>query len=130
MPSSHDLAKVDPSTIPEDKWEFEAFAPDGSGFTSICWIQRPCPEFPDGVYFRRKVNTFEHELLKQNRQQYDTDQKFSRKGSELDAKVASIPLNKFLNDFAEPLKQGDKDFTKWWLNKDENRPFRTIKGKI
>ena len=45
-------------------------------------------------------------------------------------KVASVPLNKFYADFAPRLKEGDKDFGKWWLQKDENQPFRTRRGKI
>lgn len=45
-------------------------------------------------------------------------------------KVASIPLNKFYADFAPHLKEGDKDFGRWWLSKDENQPFRTRRGKV
>jgi hypothetical protein len=45
-------------------------------------------------------------------------------------KVASIPLNKFYADFAPRLKEGDKDFGKWWLGRDENQPFRTRRGKV
>jgi hypothetical protein len=45
-------------------------------------------------------------------------------------KVASVPLNKFYADFAPRLKEGDKDFGKWWLQKDENQPFRTRRGKV
>lgn len=45
-------------------------------------------------------------------------------------KVASIPLNKFYADFAPRLKEGDKDFSKWWLERDENNPFRTRNGSL
>jgi hypothetical protein len=45
-------------------------------------------------------------------------------------KVASIPLNKFYADFAPRLKEGDKDFGRWWLGRDENQPFRTRRGKV
>lgn len=45
-------------------------------------------------------------------------------------KVASVPLNKFYAEFAPRLKEGDKDFGKWWLQKDENQPFRTRRGKV
>lgn len=45
-------------------------------------------------------------------------------------KVASIPLNKFYSDFAPHLKEGDKDFAKWFLSKDENKPFRTRNGNL
>jgi hypothetical protein len=45
-------------------------------------------------------------------------------------KVASIPLNKFYADFASRLKEGDKDFSKWWLSQSENEAFRTRRGNI
>jgi len=45
-------------------------------------------------------------------------------------KVASIPLNKFYADFASRLKEGDKDFSKWWLEQDNNAAFRTRNGKL
>lgn len=45
-------------------------------------------------------------------------------------KVASIPLNKFYADFAPRLKEGDKDFSKWWLERSENNPFRTRNGSL
>ena len=45
-------------------------------------------------------------------------------------KVASVPLNKFYADFAPRLKEGDKDFGKWWLEQSQNQPFRTRRGKV
>jgi len=45
-------------------------------------------------------------------------------------KVASIPLNKFYADFAPRLKDGDKDFGRWWLEQSQNQPFRTRRGKV
>jgi len=44
--------------------------------------------------------------------------------------VGSIPMNKFLADFAEKAQEGDRDFGRWWLNRDENQPFRTREGKV
>lgn len=44
--------------------------------------------------------------------------------------VGSIPLNKFFADFAPKVREGDKDFARWWLNRDENKPFRTREGKL
>lgn len=44
--------------------------------------------------------------------------------------VARTPLNKWLADHAEAERQGDKDFQRWWLNRDENQPFRTRRGTI
>jgi hypothetical protein len=45
-------------------------------------------------------------------------------------KVASVPLNKFIADFAQYEKDGDRDFAKWWLEQDKNQPFRTRNGRI
>lgn len=44
--------------------------------------------------------------------------------------VARTPLNVFYEQLAPHLKHGDKDHMKWWLNKDENAPFRTRSGKV
>lgn len=43
-------------------------------------------------------------------------------------KVASIPMNILTRDFAG--RMDDRDFKKWWLNRDENAPFRTRKGTL
>lgn len=45
-------------------------------------------------------------------------------------KVASVPLNKFYADVAPHLKDGDKDFLPWFLERDQNQPFRTRRGKL
>ncbi len=45
-------------------------------------------------------------------------------------KVASIPLNKFYADFSQHVREGDKDFAKWWLEREENQAFRTRRGKL
>lgn len=44
--------------------------------------------------------------------------------------VGRIPLNILYRDVAPYMQQGDKDFLKWFLNRDENRPYRTFRGKI
>jgi len=118
---------IDPALIPEDKW-VNVKQVDGV-LTQECILQEALEGVPK-VSIYRQVNLFEEELLRSNREQYDTDQKFSRDG-ELDAKVASIPLNIFYRDdmIQEGLK-GDRDKMKHWLNDDKNRIYRTIKGKI
>lgn len=45
-------------------------------------------------------------------------------------KVASVPLNKFYADFRGHVQDGDKDFARWWLDRPENQPFRTRRGKV
>ena len=44
--------------------------------------------------------------------------------------VGAIPLNKYFAEFAPRVQQGDKDFARWFFNRDENKPFRTRDGKI
>ena len=44
--------------------------------------------------------------------------------------VGSIPMNKFMAEFAPRVRQGDKDFARWFFNRDENLPFRTREGRL
>lgn len=44
--------------------------------------------------------------------------------------VGSIPLNKYFAEFGKASREGDKDFARWFLNRDENLPFRTREGKL
>lgn len=76
---------------------------------------------------RRAQSVGDDALQAMNQQEFnDSDGK--RWG---DGRVAArIPMNRFLSDFAPRLREGDKDFTKWWLNHEDNRPFRTFKGKV
>lgn len=43
-------------------------------------------------------------------------------------KVASIPLNKLYADFTG--RFDDRDYTKWWLERSENKAFRTREGNL
>lgn len=45
-------------------------------------------------------------------------------------RVARIPLNKLYADIAPRLKQGDEDHLRWWLQREENQPFRTKSGRL
>lgn len=45
-------------------------------------------------------------------------------------RVARTPLNKFLSDIAPKMREGDLDHQRWWLNREENTPFRTRSGKL
>lgn len=120
---------LDPARIPDHMWKDVSLSEDGL-LTQECVLQEELEGVP-GVTLRRQVNIHEEALLAKNRESYDTDQKWSRKNSELDAKVAEIPLNVFYRDqrIQDGLK-GDRDAMKHFLNDDENRKYRTIKGKI
>lgn len=123
-----ELAGVDPERIPESAWEPIEYDSEGYWRKDRAWIVKPHGE-TDGISVIRKVNLFEEELLKQNREQHDTPQSFLRKG-DIHAKAASVPLNIFYEDIAPKMKEGDRDHLKWWLNSERAKPYRTIKGKI
>lgn len=44
--------------------------------------------------------------------------------------VGAIPLNKLFSEVAPRMKRGDKEHLRWWLNREENQPFRTRSGKL
>ena len=44
--------------------------------------------------------------------------------------VGSTPMNKFFAECAEGVRTGDTDHLKWFLNRDENKPFRTRDGAL
>lgn len=112
----------DPSRIPDDQWIFDGVSSDGLRRHYVYWVDKA-----NGVGFRKTENLVESDLLAVNKQRFD-DSQTERFG---DGKViASIPLNVFYRDFAKRLKEGDDDFTKWWLNNSDNRPYRTFRGRV
>lgn len=117
-----DLAGMDPSRIPDHCWEFEGYSADGMRRHYIFWVDRE-----NGVAFRKTENITEVDLLEMNQEEFKDSQ--TKRFGDM-PKVASIPLNRFYSDFSSRLKEGDKDYVKWWLNNDENKPFRTFRGKF
>lgn len=116
------LYQADPARIPDDQWEYEGTSSDGLRVHYIHWVDRE-----KGIAFRKTENLAESALLEQNRQSFDESQS-KRFG---DGKViARVPLNVFYRDFAKRLKEGDDDFVKHWLNSDQNRPYRTFRGRV
>jgi len=112
----------DPSRIPDDQWTFEGVSSDGLRRHYVYWVDKA-----NGVGFRKTENLVEEDLLAQNRERLN-DSQGQRFG---DGKVvASVPLNVFYRDFASRLREGDTDFMRWWLNNDENKPYRTFRGKV
>lgn len=115
-------ANMDPTRIPDDQWEFEGMSEDGLRRHYVHWVDKS-----RGFGFRKTENVIERDLLERNRELYNDSfgQRFG------DGKViASIPLNIFYRDIAPRLQEGDSDFLKWWHNRDENRPYRTFRGRI
>lgn len=112
----------DPSRIPDEQWEFEGLSQDGLRRHYVHWVDKE-----NGVGFRKTENLVEEQLLARNSESLNAShgQRFG------DGKIiASVPLNIFYRDFAKRLKDGDDDFAKWWLNNDQNRPYRTFRGRV
>jgi len=112
----------DPSRIPDHQWEFEGISHDGLRRTYVCTI--------DGYTFRKTENLVEDELLALNRESFNESQGKRFRDDPIGTRVASIPLNIFYRDFAARLRDGDTDFIKHWLNSDQNRPYRTFRGRV
>lgn len=116
------MQSADPSRIPDDQWIYDGTSSDGLRVHYIHWVDRE-----RGIYFRKTENLAEPELLEDNKRLLDESQT-KRFG---DGKVIGrIPMNVFYRDFAKRLKEGDEDFMKWWLNHENNRPYRTFRGRV
>lgn len=115
----------DPSRIPDDQWIYDGMSEDGLRRHYVHWIDKA-----KGLGFRKTENLVEEQLLKFNKESLDMShgQRFS--DEPIGTKMASIPLNIFYRDLAPRLKEGDKDFVKWWLNHADNRPYRTFRGRV
>jgi len=69
----------------------------------------------------------DNDLIEANAREYE-ESKNKRWGD--GRVVARIPLNKWFAELRNGVKEGDHDHMKWWLEQEENRPFRTFKGKL
>lgn len=102
-------------------WELYEVTPDYRRYR--LWIN-------EDSFIQRTEYLASDELLEANRQEYnDSDGKRWGDGKV----VARIPLNVLFSpehQIAEKLREGDTEHLKWWLNRSENRPFRTFKGTI
>ena len=115
----------DPSRIPDHLWEFEKFSDDGLRRHYVYWIDKA-----KGLGFRKTENLIEEELIARN--QEDLKDSYGKRFSDdaIGTKMASIPLNVFYRDLAPRLKEGDTDYVKWFLNNEQNRPYRTFRGRV
>lgn len=119
------MSLPDPARIPDDQWIFDGVSEDGLRRHYVHWIDKA-----KGLGFRKTENMVEDELLKFNKESLDNSYGKRFSDDAIGTKMASIPLNIFYRDFAMRLKDGDTDFIKNWLNRDENRPYRTFRGRV
>jgi hypothetical protein len=119
------MSLPDPSRIPDHAWEFEGMSSDGLRRHYIHWVDRE-----NGIAFRKTENVVEEELLKFNQESLNISHGQRFRDEPMGTKIASTPLNIFYRDIAPRLREGDDDFMKWWLNHDQNRPYRTFRGRV
>lgn len=95
---------------------------DGMRRSYVCHV--------DGYVFRKTENLVESELLARNRESLNDSYGKRFRDDAVGTRIASTPLNIFYRDIAPRLKEGDKDFMRWWLNHENNRPYRTFRGRV
>lgn len=111
-------SRIDPSRIDLSSAAWELFEQTPT-------MRRFRLEFEPGSFIIRTEYLADETLQEQNRQLFN-DSQTQRFGD--GRVVARIPLNKLYQDFAG--RWNDADFTRWYLNRDETRPFRTFRGKV
>lgn len=75
-------------------------------------------------------------LVKNHQERMDSQNQRWTQGSGSDkngvplVKVASVPLNVWYSKVAPREKDGDNEFLKWFLGREESKPFRTKEGTL
>lgn len=122
---------TNPADISSDQWEVFEVTPLYR--RSRLWIDRE-----KGSYVQRTEFFADEQLQALNaeeRNARDGKRWSSGMGSEKGGnvpmvRIARTPLNKFFADLAPRIKQGDEDHMKWWLQQEQNQPFRTRSGRV
>jgi hypothetical protein len=115
----------DPARIPDHLWEFEKLSEDGLRRHYVYWIDKA-----KGLGFRKTENLVEEELIARNQDDLNDSYGKRFRDDAVGTRMASVPLNVFYRDLAPRLKEGDADYVKWFLNNEQNRPYRTFRGKV
>lgn len=115
----------DPARIPDHLWEFEKLSEDGLRRHYVYWIDKA-----SGLGFRKTENLVEEELIARNQDDLNDSHGKRFRDDAVGTRMASVPLNVFYRDIAPRMKEGDADFMKWWLNHQNNRPYRTFRGRV
>lgn len=115
----------DPAKIPDHLWEFEKLSEDGLRRHYVYWIDKA-----RGLGFRKTENLVEEELIARNQEDLKDSYGQRFRDDAVGTRMASVPLNVFYRDLAPRLKDGDADYIKWFLNNEQNRPYRTFRGRV
>lgn len=112
------ISAVDPDEIRDGNWEVFEVTPEYR--RSRLWLD-------DTQTIVRTEYLAEDDLIASNQQSLHDSQN-QRFG---DGKVvARVPMHKWAREIAPRLQEGDDDFTKWWLNHENNRPYRSFRGRV
>lgn len=113
--------QINPADIHGGDWEVVEVTPEF--VRSRLWLD-------EDRYILRTEYVQDEELIALNQQEFNDSMTKRFKDDAMGTKVASIPLNIFYRDIAPRLQEGDRDYMKWFLNHEDNRPYRTFRGKI
>jgi hypothetical protein len=123
--------RIEPDSVhvANDAWEFVEANED------YITERAPLERFADGnvMYVYRRYARGVDALLEANKARLDESETAKTRFGENGKIVASIPLNVLFDpklQIAEKIREGDRDHLKWWLNRSENRPFRSFRGKV
>lgn len=120
---SANVASIDAASIHSDAWEVYEVTPDYR--RSRIWL-----DLERTKCIVRTEHLASDDLIAANQQSLH-DSQGQRFG---DGKVvASVPLNVLYdpkNQIAAKLKEGDKDHLRWFLDREEARPWRTFRGRL
>ena len=113
-------SRIDPRDIHDGDWEVFEVTPEYR--RSRLWLD-------DTKYIMRTEYLADEALQEQNRQAFDAS--LGKRFNDDYTNVASVPLNVLYDpkhQIAEKLREGDQDHLKWWLKRDEARPFKRFRG--
>ena len=102
-----------------DRAEIERYA-DGN----VSYVYRTRPRGLAGLLEANRASLSDSETHKT---------RFAGDQHVLGTKVSSIPLNEFFaagNQIAEKIREGDRDHLRWFLNRDDAKPWKTFRGKL
>lgn len=119
----HSRKKVSASEIHADKIDWTLYEVE-PGF------RRYYGFLEDGHMVVKTEVIDDEELVALNQQEYNDSLTQRFKDDPLGTKIASTPLNIWYRDVAPRLAVGEKDYLKWWLNHENNRPYRTFRGRV
>ena len=116
---------IDPSriNIRDDAWELVEVTED------FVRHRAPLERYADGnvLFVYRTTPRGLTAMLEDNRQSLsDSDGQRFGEGKI----VGRIPLNVLFAEGGKHLQDGDQDWMRWYLNRDENRMYRRFRGKV